>query len=66
MCVSNLEATNNNLGIGDTKTSCHNSYIIRVIIMIIDIIMTSLNSTTATKIVKTKWKYFTDVHVSEH
>ena len=38
----------------------------RVIIAMIDIIMISLNSTTATKIVKIRWKRFTDVYVSEH
>ena len=32
----------------------------------IDIIMISLNSTTATKIVKIRWKNFTDVHVCEY
>ena len=37
-----------------------------VIIMIIIIIMISLNSITVTKIVKIRWKHFTDVHVSEY
>ena len=38
-------------------------YIMRVIIAIIDNIMISL--TTAAKIVKIRWKHFTDVNVSE-
>ena len=42
------------------------SCIMRVIIAMIDIIMISLNSTTATNIVKIRWKHFTDVHVSVH
>ena len=33
--------------------------------MVIDIIMISLNSTTATRIVKIRCKHFTDVHVFE-
>ena len=37
----------------------------RVIIAMIDIIMISLNSTTASKIVKIRWKRFTDVYVYE-
>ena len=36
-------------------------YIMRIIITIIDIVI-SLNSTTGTKIVKTRWKNFTDVN----
>ena len=30
-----------------------------------DVIMISLNSTTATKIMKIRWEHFIDVHVSE-
>ena len=37
----------------------------RIINAMIDLIMISLNSTTATKIVKIRWKHFTDVYVSE-
>ena len=37
----------------------------RVIIVIIDIITISLNSTAATKIVRIRWQNFTDVYVSE-
>ena len=44
----------------------HVRYIMRVIVAMIDIIMISLNSTTANKIVMIRWKRFTDVHVSEH
>ena len=36
----------------------------RVIIAIINIIKISLNSTTATKIMKIRWKHFIDVYVS--
>ena len=36
-----------------------------IMIVIIDIITISLNSTTGTKTVKIRWKYFTDVNVSD-
>ena len=49
---------------GDNKNVMSRN-IMRVIIAMIDIIMFSLNSTTATKIVKIRWKRFTDVYVSE-
>ena len=52
------------VGMGDNKNFM-SQYIIRVIIMIIDIIMVSLNSATGTKSVKMKCKYFTDMNVPE-
>ena len=51
-------------GMGDNKNFM-SRYIIRVIIMIIDIITISLNSATGTKIVNTSRKYFIDMNVSE-
>ena len=54
------------LRMGDKKNFMSRyMYIMRVIIAIVDIITISLNNTTATKIVKIRWKHFTDVHVTE-
>ena len=52
------------IGVGDNKNFM-SRYIMKVIIAIINIITISLNSTTATKVVKISWKHFNDAHVSE-
>ena len=52
------------IGIGDNKNFM-SRYIIQVIIMTIDIITISLNSSIGTKIVKMSRKCFTDMNVSE-
>ena len=48
--------TSFNLGMGNNK-NFKSQYIMRVIIVIIDIIMISLNSATATKIMNITWKH---------